>query len=113
VKDLVVIEKEDLECDILGRPIVKIEEENKKYDHPLPNSILEVKSKKGKHSTQKPVELMNWILKYYSKEGDVVLDPTMGSGSTGESCKIMNREFVGIEMDTEIFEGACDRLENE
>ena len=81
------------------------------YNPPLPNSMLEIKSTRGKHSTEKPVALMEWILKYYSKEGDVVLDPTMGSGSTGVACKNMNREFIGIEMDGEIFEGACNRLD--
>ena len=82
-----------------------------KYDPPLPNSILEIKSTKGKHSTEKPVALMSWILKYYSNEGDTVLDPTMGSGSTGISCKEMNRNFIGIEMNDEIFEVAKKRLE--
>jgi len=81
------------------------------YEPPLPTSMLEVKSTRGKHSTEKPVALMEWILKYYSKEGDVVLDPTMGSGSTGVSCKNMNRNFIGIEKDEEIFQVACERLE--
>ena len=81
------------------------------YDPPLPNSILEIKSEKGKHATQKPVDLIKWCLKYYSKEGDVVLDPTMGSGSTGKACKEMNRQFIGIEQDTDIYEVACKRLE--
>ena len=80
------------------------------YNPPLPNTILEVKSEKGKHSTQKPTELIKWILKYYSKEGDVVLDPTMGSGSTGVACKDMNRDFIGIELNNEIFKIAQDRL---
>jgi len=80
------------------------------YDPPLPNSILEVKSEKGKHATQKPVDLIKWCLKYYSKEGDVVLDPTMGSGSTGVACKEMNRDFIGIEMDETIFKIAEERL---
>lgn len=80
------------------------------YDPPLPNSILEVKSQKGKHSTQKPTELMKWILKYYSKEGDTVLDPTMGSGSTGVACKEMNRNFIGIEKDEKIYKSAVERL---
>jgi len=80
------------------------------YDPPLPNSMLEIKSTRGKHSTEKPVALMEWILKYYSKEGDVILDPTMGSGSTGVACKNMNREFIGIEMNDEIYEVACNRL---
>ena len=80
------------------------------YDPPLPNSILEIKSKRGKHSTQKPVDLINWILKYYSKEGDVVLDPTMGSGSTGIACKGMNRKFIGIELCEDIFTKAKENI---
>ena len=81
------------------------------YDPPLPTSILQFKSERGKHKTQKPTTMMDWILKYYSKEGDTILDPTMGSGSTGVSCKSMNREFIGIEMDEEIYKVACERLE--
>ena len=81
-----------------------------RYDPPLPTTMLEIKSTKGKHSTEKPVALMSWILKYYSKEGDVVLDPTMGSGSTGVACKDMKRNFIGIEMDDDIFEVAYKRL---
>ena len=54
---------------------------------------------------------MSWILKYYSKEGDIVLDPTMGSGSMGIACKATNRDFIGIEMDQEIYKTACERLE--
>lgn len=82
------------------------------YDPPLPNSILEIKSQKGKHSTQKPTALIEWILKYYSKEGDTVLDPTMGSGSTGVACKTMNRKFIGIEKDEKIYKSAVERLNN-
>lgn len=81
------------------------------YNPPLPNSMLEIKSTRGKHSTEKPVALMEWVLKYYSKEGDVVLDPTMGSGSTGVACKNMNRNFIGIEMDAEIYEVAVNRID--
>ena len=81
------------------------------YDPPLPTTMLEIKSTRGKHSTEKPVALMEWILKYYSKEGDVVLDPTMGSGSTGVACKNMNRNFIGIEKDDEIYEVAVNRIE--
>ena len=80
------------------------------YDPPLPNSILEIKSEKGKHPTQKPIKLIEWLLKYYSKEGDTVLDPTMGSGSSGVACLNMNREFIGIEMDEDIFKVANNRL---
>jgi len=80
------------------------------YDPPLPNSMLDFKSEKGKHATQKPVELIKWILKYYSREGDIVLDPTMGSGSTGIACKEMNRKFIGIEKDEKIYNDAKIRL---
>lgn len=80
------------------------------YNPPLPNSILEIKSEKRKHATQKPVPLMEWILKYYSREGDVVLDPTMGSGSMGVACINMNRLFIGIEKDENIFNIAFNRL---
>ncbi len=81
------------------------------YDPPLPTTMLEIRSTRGKHSTEKPVALMEWIMKYYSKEGDVVLDPTMGSGSTGVACRNMNRNFIGIEMDPDIFEVAVNRIE--
>jgi len=80
------------------------------YDPPLPHSLLEIKSTRGKHSTEKPVDLMKWVLKYYSKENDIVLDPTMGSGSMGVACKEMNRNFIGIEKDEEIFKVALDRI---
>ena len=80
------------------------------YEPPLPDSLLEIKSTRGKHSTEKPVELMKWILKYYSKEGDLVLDPTMGSGSMGVACEEMKRNFIGIEKDEEIFGVAWERL---
>ena len=89
----------------------KKERKEVRYDPPLPNSLLEIKSTRGKHSTEKPVQLMEWVLKYYSKEGDTVLDPTMGSGSTGVACKNMNRKFIGIEMDKDIYDGAVKRLE--
>ena len=85
----------------------------KAYHTPLPVSVLEIKSQKGKHSTQKPDALMEWILKYYSKEDDVVFDPTMGSGSMGVACKKMGRKFIGCELDADIFKVALERIENE
>ena len=82
------------------------------YEPQLPDSLLEVKSERGKHQTQKPVELMNWILKYYSKPGDVVFDCCMGSGSMGVACKGMDRNFIGIELNPEIYEVAVNRIED-
>ena len=81
-----------------------------RYEPPLPTTMLEIKSTRGKHSTEKPVALMEWVLKYYSKEGDVVLDNCMGSGSTGVACRNMNRNFIGIEKDPEIYEVAFNRI---
>ena len=84
-------------------------EDSHLYNPPLPNTILEIKSEKGKHATQKPVPLMEWLIKYYTREGEVVLDPTMGSGGTGIACKNLNRQFIGIEKDEEIYKVAVER----
>ena len=92
---------------VVGKPNSHI----KQYEPALPNSLLEIKSTRGKHSTEKPVALMEWILKYYSKEGDNVFDPTMGSGSMGVACGNMNRNFIGIEKDAEIYQVAVNRIE--
>ena len=81
-----------------------------RYDPPLPNSYLEIKSEGGKHATQKPIALMEFFLKYFTDKGDVVLDPTMGSGSTGVACMNLERNFIGIEMDETIFKNAENRL---
>jgi DNA modification methylase len=120
--------KEDKECKTIIRDECKsmygteknkifIYDENNKlrnseprYDPPLPNSILEIKSEKGQHQTQKPTELMEWVLKYYSKENDIVLDCCMGSGSMGVACKNLKRNFIGIELDDDIFKNAEERL---
>tara|TARA_R110000822_G_scaffold35542_1_gene100161 strand:- start:81 stop:839 length:759 start_codon:yes stop_codon:yes gene_type:complete len=62
------------------------------------------------HRTAKPVSLMKFLLKYWSKEGSTVLDPTMGSGSMGIACKKMNRKFIGIELNDDIYELAKKRI---
>ena len=84
-------------------------EESHLYNPPLPNSILEIKSEKGKHATQKPVPLMEYLIKYFTREGETVLDPTMGSGGTGIACKNLNRKFIGIEKDKDIYDVAVER----
>lgn len=84
--------------------------ENKTGDR-HPTSILKFNIPKKKlHSTQKPVALCEWLIKTYSNENDLVLDFTMGSGTTGVACKNTNRRFIGVEMDKEIFEIAENRL---
>ncbi len=84
-----------------------------RYTPQLPNSILEIASQKKLHPTQKPTGLSDFFIKYYSNEGDIVLDNCMGSGSTGISCINLKRTFIGIEKDKEIFNIAKDRLEKE
>ena len=92
-------------------PVSVIKEEDD-YDPSLPHSLLEIKSIRLKqHSTAKPPDLMKWILKYYTKEGDMVLDPTMGSNPMGLACKEMNRNYIGIEKDPDIYKFACSRVE--
>ena len=64
------------------------------------------------HPTQKPTNVLNWLIMTYSNEGDVVLDFTMGSGTTGVACKNLNRNFIGIELDENYFNIAKDRITN-
>jgi site-specific DNA-methyltransferase (adenine-specific) len=63
------------------------------------------------HPTQKPVLLLEDLVKTFSNEGDLVVDLTMGSGSTGVACKNTGRKFIGIEMDDEYFNIAKERIE--
>lgn len=66
----------------------------------------------GSHPTQKPVALLEYLIKTYTNEGMTVLDNTMGSGSTGVAAKKLNRNFIGMELDKEYFEIAKQRIEN-
>lgn len=87
--------------------------ENKEYTHKFPSNILEFSnaSQKDKlHPTQKPVALLEYLIKTYTQENETVLDFTMGSGSTGVACKNTNRSFIGIELDEKYFEIAEKRI---
>ena len=64
------------------------------------------------HPTQKPQKLLERIILASSNEGDVVLDPFMGSGSTGVACKNLNRKFIGIELDEKYYNISFDRIYN-
>ena len=75
-----------------------------------PKSILKFKQEKGFHPTQKPVKMMEYMIKTYTNEGHLVLDSTMGSGTTGVACVNTNRNFIGIEMDSEYFEVSKSRI---
>jgi DNA modification methylase len=65
-----------------------------------------------KHPTQKPIALLEYLIKTYTKENETVLDFTMGSGSTGVACVNTNRNFIGIELDKEYFKISKERIEN-
>ncbi len=76
-----------------------------------PKSILEFSSvSRTQHPTQKPVALLEYLIKTYTLENETVLDFTMGSGSTGVACKNLNRRFIGIENDRKYFEIAENRI---
>ena len=77
-----------------------------------PRSIQKVKRQTGLHPTQKPVALMEYLIKTYTNEGETVLDFTCGSGSTGVAAKNLNRDFIGIEMDDGYFKIAQERIAN-
>lgn len=79
-----------------------------------PKKIIEFsKEKNNVHPTQKPVALMEYLIKTYSNEGDTVLDFCMGSGTTGVACKNLNRKFVGIELLKEYYDIAVKRINYE
>jgi site-specific DNA-methyltransferase (adenine-specific) len=77
----------------------------------FPDTILAFKSDRGLHPTQKPLLLLEYLIKTYSNEKDVVLDFTMGSGTTGVACVNTNRQFIGIELDKEYFDIAQQRIQ--
>ena len=79
----------------------------------FPKQIIEFSNPSGKgqlHPTQKPVALLEYLVKTYTNEGDVVLDNCMGSGSTGVACVNLHRKFIGVEQDKKYFEIAKTRI---
>ena len=91
----------------------------KKYDPQKvqPSDVLEfnvVPNRKGKHHpTEKPVELLRYLIRTYSNENDIILDNTMGSGSTIVAAIRENRQYIGIEKDKHFFDIAKERIKNE
>jgi len=84
-------------------------------DQYYPKNLINISnaSQKGKkHPTQKPIELMEYLIKTYTNENETVLDFTMGSGSTGVAAKNLNRSFIGIEQDDKYFKIAEERIKN-
>jgi len=105
-------------CDHYGKFKVQTSTSNERY----PRSVIafnsssehcnsRIKKHTDTHPTQKPVSLMQWLIKTYSNEGDIVFDPFMGSGSTGVACVNTGRRFIGVEKDPNYFDIACWRIE--
>ena len=92
-------------------------EKNKKGTQRYPKNIINISTQscecansKRVHSTQKPIELMEYLVKTYTLENELVLDFTMGSGSTGVACLNCNRRFIGVELDKKYFDICINRI---
>jgi len=115
-KDKIVVRKtrEYGRTEIMGGKKSVLKE--KVDDQWYPKNIIQVSnansSNKSVHPTQKPIELLEYLIKTYTLEGETVLDFTMGSGSTGVACKNLNRNFIGIEKDREYFRIAKQRIKD-
>lgn len=84
---------------------------SKIYTHKYPTNLIRMKPDNDKlHPTQKPVALMEYLIKTYTNEGDTVFDGFMGSGTTGVGCKNLNRDFIGVELNEEYFKIAERRI---
>ena len=100
--------KASLNYDAKNCESVITENDGRRY----PTDILKFNRDKDKlHPTQKPIDLLEYLIKTYSNEGDLVLDNTMGSGSTGVACVYTGRDFTGIELDEKYFKIAQERIE--
>jgi len=76
-----------------------------------PRQVIRFKQDRGFHPTQKPVALLEYLIKTYTNEGDTVLDNVMGSGTTGVACVHTNRNFIGMELEEKYFDIAKERIE--
>nr|DAF22965.1 MAG TPA: adenine-specific methyltransferase [Caudoviricetes sp.] len=85
-------------------------------DERFPRSVITFPKdtqKSALHPTQKPVSLLEYLIRTYTNKGDTVLDNCMGSGSTGVACIHTERNFIGYELDEDIFKTACERIASE
>ena len=95
-----------------GNKLLHETEYEQKYTN-YPSEMIEFGLDKNIiHPTQKPVALMEYLIRTYTNEGEVVLDNCMGSGTTGVACINTNRKFIGIEMNDDYFNMAADRINN-
>ena len=95
----------------ISNVINNADKKRRTYEYKNPTNILKFrKVKETIHPTQKPVELMEYLIKTYTNEIETVLDFTMGSGTTGVACRNTNRHFIGIEQDKKYFDIAVKRV---
>lgn len=99
--------------DLMDKPAIDNGKENESGDR-YPKSIQKFPFHNvgNYHPTEKPIGLIEFLVKTYTNEGNTVLDNTMGSGTTGVACKNLNRSFIGIEMDDKYFDIAKHRIES-
>lgn len=82
------------------------------YPDDVLDDFAEVPPNKKLHTNEKPVKLLEYLIKTYSNDGDTILDNCMGSGSTGVACKNLKRNFIGIELEEKYYEIAKNRIQN-
>lgn len=76
-----------------------------------PRNLLEIKSERGLHPTQKPVALFEYLIQTYTNPGELVLDSCIGSGTTAIACINTGRDFIGYELDGNYYTAACERIQ--
>ena len=94
------------------KPVKEFENTGTRYPKSILNISRDFSAQQQVHPTQKPVPLMEWLVRTYSNKGEIVLDNCMGSGSTGVACKKLDRQFIGMESDPEYFKISQGRIQN-
>jgi site-specific DNA-methyltransferase (adenine-specific) len=105
------VRKQQTDNDVYGK-FEQVEVKSEGLRYPRSVQYFKTAESEGKtfHKTEKPIELCKYIIQTYSLEGQTVLDFTMGSNKSGMACKILNRNFIGVELDDEIYKIAHDRV---
>ena len=93
------------------KPVKSFTNTGTRYPKSILNISRDFSAQQQIHPTQKPVPLIEWLIKTYTNKGEVVLDNCMGSGSTGVACINTNRDFIGIELDQEYYNIAKERID--
>jgi site-specific DNA-methyltransferase (adenine-specific) len=92
------------------KPRTEFSNDGTRYPKSILNFSRDFSAQQQVHPTQKPLNLMEWIVNTYTNESETILDHCMGSGVTGMACKKLNRNFIGIEMDKTYFDIAESRI---